>query len=183
MAPAFPVAAPCPQAYSHAMNWPHLHLALNHLPVFGTLFVLLLFAFALIRRNAELMRVSLWAFVILTAISVPIKYTGDYAFENLMQDPAVTDEFVRPHEKAADQATTAVFVLGVIAAVGLFLSRRGKVAPKWLLWVLLIAAIATFGLMARTANLGGRIKHPELREQPRGASATAPPRPRQTRTR
>ena len=48
------------------MDWVHLHLALNHIPVLGTLFVGLLLATALVKKNRELMRLSLIWFVALT---------------------------------------------------------------------------------------------------------------------
>lgn len=43
------------------MNWVHLHLALNHVPVLGALFGALLLGVGLVRRSDELQRVSLWA--------------------------------------------------------------------------------------------------------------------------
>lgn len=145
------------------MNWPHLHIAINHLPVFGVLFLLLLLGTALLRKSAELTRVTLWAWVALMVVTIPVGFTGDRAFEDLMQDPAVTDRFVKPHEDAADQAVTAVFVLGVLAAVGLFLSRRGRPVPRWVLFGLLAGSLLAFLLLARTANLGGQIRHREVR--------------------
>jgi uncharacterized membrane protein len=145
------------------MNWPHLHIALNHLPVFGVLFLLLLLITALLRKSAELTRVTLWAWVALTTVTIPIGFTGDRAFEDLMQDPAVEAQWVKPHEDAADQAVTAVFVLGVLAAVSLLLSRRGRPAPRWSVVTLLAGSLLAFLLLARTANLGGQIRHPEVR--------------------
>lgn len=145
------------------MNWPHLHIALNHLPVFGVLFLLLLLITALLRKSAELTRVTLWAWVALTTVTIPIGFTGDRAFEDLMQDPAVEAQWVKPHEDAADQAVTSVFVLGVLAAVSLLLSRRGRPAPRWIVFTLLAGSLLAFLLLARTANLGGQIRHPEVR--------------------
>ena len=151
------------------MNWPHLHIALNHLPVFGVLFLLLLLITALLRKSAELTRVTLWAWIALAAVTVPIHSTGERAFEDLMQDPAVEDRFVKPHDDAAGQAVTAVFVLGVLAAVGLFLSRRGRPTPRWILFSLLVGSLLAFLLMARAANLGGQIRHPEVRSPTSGS--------------
>jgi uncharacterized membrane protein len=145
------------------MNWAHLHLALNHVPVLGTLFLLLLFAVGLIRRSAELQRVSLWAFVVLTAVSIPIKFTGDQAYSEVMTHEGIADGPVAAHEQAADQATTGVFALGLIAAAGLFISRGQRPLTPWLTLLLLAAGLGTFLLMARAANLGGQIRHPEIR--------------------
>ena len=59
--------------------------------------------------------------------------------------------------------TTGVFLLGLVAAAGLFAARGGKPVPRWSLTASLVLALATFLLMARTANLGGQLRHPELR--------------------
>lgn len=40
------------------MNWAHVHLSLNHLPVVGTFFGVLLLLLALLRKSEELKRVS-----------------------------------------------------------------------------------------------------------------------------
>ncbi len=144
------------------MNWIHLHLALNHIPVVGSLGLLLLFATALIRRSAELQRVSLWAFVLLTLVTIPIKYTGDRTFESVMGQRGFPDAPIETHEQAADQATSAIFLAGVLAAVGLVLSRGQRALAAWLKGLLLVSALVTVLLMARAANLGGQIRHPEI---------------------
>ena len=66
------------------MNWVHLHLALNHVPVLGTFFVGLLLGAGLIRNSEELKRCSLIGFVALALVSIPIKFTGDFANERLV---------------------------------------------------------------------------------------------------
>ncbi|MCH2399938.1 MAG: hypothetical protein MK364_12560, partial [Pirellulales bacterium] len=87
------------------MDWAHLHLALNHIPVLGTLFVGLLLATALVKKNRELMRLSLIWFVTLTLVSIPIKFTGDFAQQATADSEWLPAELVANHEQAADQAT------------------------------------------------------------------------------
>ncbi len=146
------------------MDWVHLHLALNHVPVLGTLFILLILITGLIKRSDELIRLSLLSFVVLTAIAIPIKFTGDFAFEASAQQPWMEKSRAEAHEQAADQATMGIFLMGCVAAVGLFMSRQRQKPPKAILIITLILAAATFGLMARTANLGGQIRHEEIRK-------------------
>ena len=131
------------------MNWVHLHLALNHLPVLGALFCALLLAVGLVRRSDELQRVSLWALALLAAVSIPIKFTGDFA---------------------SDQATTGMFLLGLVAAGGLFAARGGRPLPRRAVLASLVLALVTFLLMARTANLGGQLRHPEIRGEAEASS-------------
>ena len=148
------------------MNWIHLHLALNHVPVMGSLFVGLLALTAMFRRSEELKRVTLWWLVGLMFVSVPIKFTGDYAAPKAQGLPGLEPALVERHEQAADQATTAVFSAGTVAAVALFQGRNGRQLPKWGIIAALILAFVTFGMMARTANSGGVLRHPEIRALP-----------------
>jgi hypothetical protein len=148
------------------MDWVHLHLALNHVPVLGSLFVCALLAWGCWRGTRDLIQLSLWLLVGLTAVAIPIKFTGDFAAETVGSQPGFEKDRIVRHEESADQATAAVFALGLAAALALFLSRRGRVVPKWVLAVVGVAGLTTFVLMARTANFGGHIRHPELRPIP-----------------
>ena len=158
------------------MNWAHLHLALNHVPVLGTLFVSLLLGAALIRNSEELKRCSLIGFVVLALVSIPIKFTGDFANEKLAEASWLAAERVTVHEQAADQATTGMFLLGLAAAFALW-QGRSKPIRQVTLWAVLLLALVTFYLMARTANLGGEIRHEEIRQSGISPSSENPPTP------
>lgn len=143
------------------MNWPHVHLVLNHVPVLGSVFLLFLLAVGLARRSGELQRVSLWGVVALTLAVIPIKFTGDAAHTATKGWAGFDDAVIERHEQAADQATTAVFLAGVAAAAGLFAARRGRSLPRWAVFGTLLLLVVTFALMARAAGSGGKIRHPE----------------------
>jgi hypothetical protein len=53
------------------MNAAHAHLVLNHIPIFGTLFGLLLLLYALVSGNDEIKKASFGAFVITSLITIP----------------------------------------------------------------------------------------------------------------
>ena len=72
------------------MNWVHIHLAVNHVPVLGTMFLLILLIVGLVRKSDDLKRIALWGFVLLALLAVPIKYTGDLAFERMEAMPQST---------------------------------------------------------------------------------------------
>ncbi|MFT5492614.1 MAG: putative membrane protein, partial [Limisphaerales bacterium] len=108
------------------MNWTHVHLALNHVPVLGSIFVALLLIAGFVKKSEELKRMSLWWFVVLTLLAIPIKFTGDFAFEANEQSDWMETPMATAHEQSADQATTGVFLLGIAAGVGLFLGRKGR---------------------------------------------------------
>ncbi len=145
------------------MNWVHLHLALNHIPVLGTLFIGILFVIGVVKQSPEIMRLSLIAFVALTVISIPIKFTGDFAYESTAEADWMPGDIAQAHEQAADQATSAIFLLGLVSMFGLYLGRAGRQLPLWLLAMTLVLTVITFFLMARAANLGGQLRHEEIR--------------------
>ncbi len=145
------------------MDWIHLHLAVNHVPVLGTLFVCLLLLTAAFKKDENLKRLSLWWAVVLMLIAIPIKFTGDFAAEKAGMEPWFIPTFVAAHEQAADQATTGIFFMGIAAIVALVLARKAKPVATWSLTLTVILGLLTFALMIRTANLGGQIRHTEIR--------------------
>ena len=64
------------------MDAVHLHLLLNHIPILGTLFGLLLLVYALIRKTMTL-RKSACSFVIIGLITIPVFLSGLGAAANL----------------------------------------------------------------------------------------------------
>lgn len=147
------------------MTAAHWHLVLNHIPVFGTIFGLVVLAVAWGRREPVLLRVALVTFLTCGAVAGVVYLTGEGAEE--VVEGRVAEAVIEPHEEAGLVALIAALALGVFAAAGLFLARREP--PRWLAPVVLVAALAVAGVMAWTANLGGQISHPELRD---GAATT-----------
>lgn len=145
------------------MNSTHLHLALNHIPVLGTVFGMSLLAYGLWRRSEELKRVALGVYVIVAIMSIPVYLSGEAA-ENIVEGlPGVEKSDIERHDQAAGVAFTGVLVLGGVGLFGLRRFRQGTLIPVRYAWGTLIASLVVSGLMAWTANLGGRIQHMEIR--------------------
>lgn len=137
----------------------------------GTPFVVVLLAWGWIKGRAETIRLGLWWTTILAAISIGLKFTGDLAAEESSARLEPVRAWVERHEQSADQATTAMFLLGLAAAASVFLSRRGRPIPRWAAPLVLVLGLATSIMLARTANAGGKIGRPYLRP---GASESNP---------
>lgn len=145
------------------MQWTQLHLALNHLPVMGVPFLLALMIWGMLRRSAEILRLSHGWMVLLCALSIALKFTGDFAAEEARDRLSGSKAWVERHEQSADQATTGLFLLGVFSAVGWTIGRRPTGVPSWANWTSLTLGLITGVLVGRTAHLGGQISHPALR--------------------
>jgi len=53
---------------------------------------------------------------------------------------------------------------GAFALIGLWQTQRASRLPRWNVAAVLILSVLTVGLMARTGNTGGDIRHEELRD-------------------
>ncbi len=145
------------------MNWAHAHLIINHLPVMGAVFALLLLIWGMARKSEEVRQAALWSMV-LTGLAAGAAYlTGSYAGDLVENLPGVSAVRISTHEDAALLALIAAIAAGVLALAGLWLARRGRSIPRWCVLGCLVLGLATGALMARAANYGGEIRLPEAR--------------------
>ena len=147
------------------MNWAHVHLFLNHIPVLGTVFGALLLVFGLVRKSEEIKRVSLGVFVIIAVLTAPVYFTGEPAEEIVEHLQGVSEPIIEEHEELALVSFIAVGILGVIALITLWRYRHADGIPKGFVTGVLILSIVVWGLMTWTANLGGKIRHSEIRSE------------------
>ena len=149
-------------------NWAHIHIAINHLPVVGLIVLIALLVLGLWRKSREIERASLELFVALALLTIPVYLTGSPASKQL-QALGVSREAIHPHSDAADYALAGIEILGALSLGALIRFRRQPMIPSRIAAGLLALAVVVLAIMARTANLGGRIRHPEIQ-----SSGTAP---------
>ncbi len=149
-----------------------LHLIVNHVPVIGALWVLLLGLAAWFKPTPTLTRTALLFTVLLGISVVPAFLTGDGA-ENVVEHlPGVSETAIGRHEEMADKALWVTVAAGVIALVTLGLRARRPPTRRAILPTLIVLAVAA-GVLAWTAHLGGMIHRPELRPAAGAASPEA----------
>jgi uncharacterized membrane protein len=157
------------------LNWAHIHIAINHLPVIGLVVVIALLGLGLWRKSRDLERASLEMFVALALLTVPVYLTGSPASKQL-EALGVSRETIHPHSDAADYALAGIEILGALSLGALIKFRRQPLIPTSVAAGLLALAVVVLAIMARTANLGGRIRHPEIQ-----SSLAAPARAAEAR--
>lgn len=143
------------------MSIVHLHLFLNHLPVMGAVFALLLFI-GVLYRNAVSLNFALWFLGGLGVAALIVYLTGEPAADAIEKLPGVTEALIEEHEDAALFASIFTGVLAVLALLMLF-AYRHRTAPRWVAVSGLGATMVLSAVMAWTANLGGQIRHTEIR--------------------
>ncbi len=146
------------------INWPHVHLIINHFPVVGVLGGILLLVYALIRKSEEVKMVSLGLFVLIALMTIAVFFTGQAAEDAVKRLPGVTEGYIGRHEEMADLSIVLMEILGVLALTGLVLLKRFGAIPKVVVLLVLVMSLITAAVVGFTANLGGQIRHTEIRD-------------------
>jgi len=139
----------------------HLHLILNHIPVMGVGFGLLLLAAGAWKPSDELVRAALVTFVVVALIAIPTFLTGDPAKDVVKQMAGSSLSAIATHEEVAEGAFVVLEALGAAALGGLWMFRR-RVVPQWFVAGALALCLCATLVAGWTANLGGQIRHNEI---------------------
>jgi len=155
------------------MDFPHLHLLLNHFPIVGTMVGVGLFLISFLVKTEDVGRSSLIVFVGMALLTIPTFMTGVGAQEKMVADPSVSNALIQRHEGAAELAVWFMEITGALAVVALWQSARRASPAPWNTSAILVFSLVTVGLMARTGNTGGEIRHLEVRSAQEGTAAEA----------
>jgi uncharacterized membrane protein len=152
------------------MNMAHLHLLLNHVPTVGFGIGVGLLLVALAGRDDKLTRLSLGVLFLIALLAIATYQTGNAAAEAIERLPGVSQAFIDRHQDAALLAFLFIQITGAVAWLGLWQFRRISRPTRRTLSAVLVLSIVTFGLMARAADIGGEIRHPEIRSSQEAAA-------------
>lgn len=146
------------------MNGAQIHLLINHIPIVGLFFGVILLIFGLMQKQAVLQKAAMLTFVLMALLVVPVNQSGEAA-EEVLESMEISQErhsYIHEHEESAGFAMWFLLGLGVVSLVALT-TEKNKSLSGALKWVLLIGSILVFLLVARVGHLGGEISHPEIR--------------------
>jgi hypothetical protein len=161
------------------VNLAHLHLVMNHVPTVGAVAALGLLLLALIRRNDPLKHAALELLFVVAVLTLPVYVSGVAANSEVRELPEISAEAVRMHHDAALIGFALTEFAGFIGWVALWQSRRRSPSPALgasrpapgLMAAVMVLLVLAVAVMGRAANLGGEIRHPEIRT---GGAAPAP---------
>ena len=143
------------------MSVVHLHLILNHIPVTGMLFVLLILAVALWRNDSATGKLGLSVIIGLAVVTGIVFLTGEPAEEAVEHVAGVSESMIHTHEAAAEVALIAIAFVGVVALATLLAFWR-RPLPRQATSGLFGLAVIVSIMLGWTANLGGQIRHSEI---------------------
>ena len=138
------------------MSGAHLHLLLNHIPTVGFGVAMVLFAAGLMKKSEDLKQASFVAFFVNALLAIPAYVSGNAAEFVIRDQPGVSATLLTAHQNAAVLGLIFVQITGLVGWVALWRFQR------WTIPALLALSAATFAFMARAANIGGGIRHPEI---------------------
>lgn len=144
------------------MSLVHLHLLMNHIPVIGILFVAIVLIAGLRMRSSDMAKLGLVMLTGVAAISAVVYFTGEPAEDAVEKLAGVSRAVIRSHEEAAELAFISAAIAGVLGLAALWAYRK-RALPRWTTGAALAVVLCVSALMGWTANLGGRIRHSEIR--------------------
>ena len=144
------------------VNWAHVHLVLTHVPVIGIAAIIAFLVVGKLRGSRDIEWVSLQLLVALAIVSIAVYLSGSPASHQMRELPGISREVIHRHSSAADFAFWALEILGAASLGAIVKYRSPADVPKSVMNVLLALAVVVLILMTWTANLGGRIRHPEI---------------------
>lgn len=156
------------------MDLAHIHLLLNHFPTIGFLIGGGLFLLSLFMKGNDLKLASLVVLLGIALISIPTYMSGNGAQDVIKNLPGVSKVLIEAHEGSALVAMIFMLLTGAFAWLGLWQFRRLTYVPKWNLGVIVALTVVTFALMTRASNMGGEIRHEEIRATQKTAAAAPP---------
>ncbi len=144
-----------------AVQW---HLMLNHLPVAGCLFALLLFLAAAI-LNQRVLYCAACALLLLSALlTLPVYFTGQEAVPTVEALDPSAEPLLATHGLMGRFALNFMLLAGAAAVVLLVREWRRFNDPVRLASLLAIGALLlACAFMAYVAHTGGLVRHPEIR--------------------
>lgn len=149
--------------HTSRMSAPHLHLMLTHAPIVFSLVGLGMFVVAIARRSAELRAASCWVIIAAAITAVAVYVTGEASEDAIEHIAGVSERFIEQHADAAKVSLAGSELLGLLAAFILFIDARKARGVAVTAAALLFVGAVEMLSFAYTANLGGQIRHTEIR--------------------
>lgn len=162
------------------MDAAYAHLLVNHFPIVLSVVGALAALLSIFTRHRGTWTFALGALLLAALTVYPAVFSGERA-EHVMEKAWYVDEkMLEAHEQAAKLALWGVLATGLFAIAGIWRERTAYTggravlaSPTWMRAFVAIAALASAGLLARTAWTAGFIVHKAERLQ-REPAAEAP---------
>jgi len=166
------------------MNEAHSHLLINHFPIIGLLFGILVLLIGIIAKSSVTRRVGLLLFLIAGITSFPSFKTGEGAehhveeyseevnekeyklsMEIQMEKHEELEHYIHEHEEKAEAFMPFMWGIIGLSFIGLYLEWKKKSMALLASIVVLIVGCLSAYFAREVGNTGGLISHPEIRTE------------------
>jgi uncharacterized membrane protein len=146
------------------MNQTHIHLLINHLPVFGSILGAFVLFYGIRKKSDVTITASYYLLVIASIGSAVAYFTGEAAEETVENLQGISEAMIEQHEDASVFAFIALLASGLLSVYGLFISGKANSKSRGVAILTLVISLFAFISIARTAYLGGQIRHTEIHD-------------------
>ena len=166
------------------MNEAHSHLLINHFPIIGLLFGILVLLIGIIAKSSVTRRVGLMLFLFAGITSFPSFKTGEGAehhmeefseemfekeykvpMEMRMEKHEELEHLIHEHEEKAEALMPFMWGIILLSLVALYLEWKKKSMAMVASIVVLIVGCLSAYFAREVGNSGGLIAHPEIRTE------------------
>ncbi|MFZ4705295.1 MAG: hypothetical protein ACOYMF_04740 [Bacteroidales bacterium] len=147
------------------------HLLVNHFPILGTIFGILILLSGIILKNDTVKQTGLATLVFAALMSAVALFTGDPAGEAVNAIPGTSEAMIDHHENMAYMALWILIPSGLLSAMAFYSIWKKEKGAKNLVIAAFALSLLAAGWMAYVAKTGGQIRHSELRSQTSGIPA------------
>ncbi len=145
------------------MDATHFHLVFTHAVVWLAIAGTLVLGWSLLRKSGDGRTIALSMILAGALLAIPVYLTGEEA-EHTVEKYGVSDDVIHEHEEAAELTFIFIEVLGLAALMALLLGMRRNETNMIPSVVVLILGLVVSVMAVRVANLGGEIRHEEIRD-------------------
>jgi uncharacterized membrane protein len=144
------------------MNLTHVHLLINHLAVIGVALGIIVLLFAIVGKKTNTYYAA-YTVLIISVVGAIIAYaTGESAEETVEGIAGIAESAIEPHEESALLTIISFSILGVLSLASLIVGYVKINLQRTMGIIVLAMSLVSFTFVARTAWLGGKIRHTEI---------------------
>ncbi len=140
-----------------------LHLMLTALPPIVSGMAMVVLAAGMVWNSRDLKRFALLLMAAVPLLIVPVYVSGKEAVVVVGNLSGVPLDLIGEHEDSVFWTFATATFGGVVALFGFIASRANRRIARWYMAAAILVSLGTDALIFRTAYLGGRIRHSEIR--------------------
>ncbi|MGZ3789995.1 MAG: DUF2231 domain-containing protein [Bacteriovorax sp.] len=145
------------------MNAAQIHLAFNHFPIAGTMLALAILLWGFFAKKDQIKMVGISILIVSALTAFIVMESGEDSEKIVEHKPLVSKNLIHEHEEAAEASMIAIQVTAVLGIAWLVMNRLKKEHQEKIFALMLVANLASAGLVANAAHKGGQIRHDEIR--------------------